>query len=91
LDTIFMQRVINESDWRIFRNLHAIALERFCQRVLSDINQAFSPFGCISDARATPTREVYLPRGGRDQLRGRAGCVSRRGLFGRSITASSAQ
>jgi hypothetical protein len=34
-----MPRVINESDWRIFRNLHAIALERFCQRVLSDINQ----------------------------------------------------
>jgi hypothetical protein len=30
LDTIFMPRVINESDWTIFRNLQAISLERFC-------------------------------------------------------------
>ena len=42
LATILMPRVINESDWRIFRNLHAIALERFCQRVLSEINQISS-------------------------------------------------
>jgi hypothetical protein len=32
-----MPRVINESDWRVFRNLHAIALERFCQRMKRSI------------------------------------------------------
>jgi hypothetical protein len=31
-----MMREINESDWKIFRQLHAVALERFCQRVLED-------------------------------------------------------
>ena len=42
LATIVMPRIISESDWGIFRNLHAIAPERFCQRVLSDINQISS-------------------------------------------------
>ncbi len=31
-----MMREIKEADWKIFRQLHAIALERFCQRVLDD-------------------------------------------------------
>lgn len=26
-----------ESDWKVFRRLHAIALERFCERVLSEL------------------------------------------------------
>jgi hypothetical protein len=30
-------RTISESDWRLFRQLRPIALERFCQRVLSEI------------------------------------------------------
>ena len=34
-----MSRVINESDWRLFRKLEPIALDRFCERVLSEINQ----------------------------------------------------
>ena len=34
-----MSRVINESDWRLFRKLQPIALDRFCERVLSEINQ----------------------------------------------------
>jgi hypothetical protein len=29
-------REIKESDWKIFRQLHAVVLERFCQRVLDD-------------------------------------------------------
>jgi hypothetical protein len=32
-----MSRVISEADWRIFRELHSIALERFSQRVLSEV------------------------------------------------------
>lgn len=29
-------REINESDWKIFRQLHKVALERFCQSVLNE-------------------------------------------------------
>ena len=32
-----MQRTISESDWKLFRQLHALALERFCERVLSEV------------------------------------------------------
>jgi hypothetical protein len=32
-----MSNGIPESDWRTFRELQALALERFCQRVLDDI------------------------------------------------------
>ncbi len=30
---------INESDWKIFRQLHPVALERFCQRLLDENEQ----------------------------------------------------
>lgn len=33
---------IKESDWKIFRRLHAVALERFCRRVIEEINHATS-------------------------------------------------
>ena len=32
-------RDIKESDWRIFRELHTVALERFCQRVLEQVDR----------------------------------------------------
>jgi hypothetical protein len=32
-----MIRAISEADWKLFRQLHPIALERFCQRVLSEV------------------------------------------------------
>ena len=31
---------IKESDWKIFRRLHRIALERYCQRVLEEVKLA---------------------------------------------------
>jgi hypothetical protein len=31
-----------ESDWKIFRELRAVALERFCDRVLTDIERVAS-------------------------------------------------
>ena len=34
-----MLRDILESDWKLFRRLHPVALERFCQRVLSEISR----------------------------------------------------
>lgn len=30
---------MNEADWRLFRRLHRIALERFCKRVLEDVRE----------------------------------------------------
>ena len=40
-----MTREISESDWKIFRQLHPIALERFCERVLSEIGPLTSETG----------------------------------------------
>jgi hypothetical protein len=31
-----MSRDIPEADWKVFRQLHPVALERFCERVLSE-------------------------------------------------------
>jgi hypothetical protein len=34
-----MSRDIKESDWKVFRELRSIALERFCRRILDEIQQ----------------------------------------------------
>ena len=31
---------IKESDWKLFRRLHKVALERFCERVLKEVQAA---------------------------------------------------
>jgi hypothetical protein len=36
---------ISEADWKVFRRLRPIALERFCERVLSEIGQTASESG----------------------------------------------
>ena len=46
-----MARAINESDWRLFRKLEPIALDRFCERVLSEINQISSDSNKTSHQR----------------------------------------
>ena len=33
-----MTRQIKESDWKLLRRLHPVALERFCRRVIEEIN-----------------------------------------------------
>ena len=40
-----MPRTISEADWKIFRELQRTALERFCQGVLSEIDQISSNSG----------------------------------------------
>ena len=35
-----MVKQIKESDWKVFRRFHAIALERFCERVLEEVRSA---------------------------------------------------
>jgi hypothetical protein len=32
-------RQISEADWKLFRQLHALALERFCEGVLSEVGR----------------------------------------------------
>lgn len=33
-----MAREISESDWKVVKQLHAVALDRFCERVLSEVD-----------------------------------------------------
>src|SRR5205809_7256044 len=37
-----MSRDIPEGDWKVFREIHRVARERFCERVLSEIANASS-------------------------------------------------
>ena len=48
-----MSRSIVEADWRIFRELRSIALERFCQRVLDEV-------ASLSTDTRTTAHERYL-------------------------------
>ena len=48
-----MARSIPESDWKCFRELHRIAVARYCQQVLDEINQI------AADPKAT-SHERYL-------------------------------
>ena len=34
-----MSHEIKESDWRLFGQLHSVALERFCQRILDELER----------------------------------------------------
>jgi hypothetical protein len=38
-------RGISEPDWKLFRQLRALALERFCERVLSEVGQLAADAG----------------------------------------------
>jgi hypothetical protein len=46
---------IKESDWKVFRRLHSIALERYCQRVLEEVRVAAECKGDYHDCY----RRVY--------------------------------
>ena len=35
-----MAREIKESDWKLFRRFHKVALERFCERVIEEVRSA---------------------------------------------------
>jgi hypothetical protein len=38
----YQRRELSESDWKVFRKLHALALDRFCQRILADVRRLTS-------------------------------------------------
>lgn len=46
-----MTQNIRESDWKILKQLHEVALERFCQRVLSEIGEISSDISKTSHQR----------------------------------------
>jgi len=46
-----MSQDIAEKDWKIFRSLHDIALERFCERVLAEVGALVSDSGKSSHER----------------------------------------
>jgi hypothetical protein len=48
-----MSRDILESDWKALRKLHPIALDRFCQRVLSEVS-------ALASDSARSSHERYL-------------------------------
>jgi len=48
-----MPHEINESDWKVLRRLHPVALERFCERVLTEI-------GSVKNDDARDFHERYL-------------------------------
>src|ERR1700692_4583739 len=48
-----MHRDIKESDWKVLRRLHPLALERFCARVLAEIER-------VNDDEALGSHRRYL-------------------------------
>jgi hypothetical protein len=46
-----MTRQISESDWKVFRQVQAQALERFCKRVLSDVGELAAEAGKTAHER----------------------------------------
>jgi len=48
-----MERRIPESDWKLFRKLRLLALDRFCQRVLAEV-------GRLADDTGKSSHERYL-------------------------------
>ena len=48
-----MEHGINESEWKLFRQLRPLALDRFCQRVLAEVSR-------LAAATETSSHERYL-------------------------------
>jgi phosphopantetheinyl transferase (holo-ACP synthase) len=48
-----MMRQIKESDWKIFRQIHQEVLERFCERILSELER-------VNSNRTKGFHEKYL-------------------------------
>jgi hypothetical protein len=46
-----MERRFPESDWKLFRKLQLLALDRFCQRVLAEISRHVADAGKSSHER----------------------------------------
>jgi hypothetical protein len=50
-----MPREIAEADWKVFRQLREVALQRFCQRVLAEVQRL-----CTDEAKTSHERYLEL-------------------------------
>ena len=64
-----MAQDVRESDWRVFRELRQIALDRFCKRVLEEVNRHS---GNASRSHHERYRDVYRLLRERDEELARA-------------------
>ena len=59
---------MKESDWKVFRRLHSVALERYCQRVLAEVRAATE----CKDSYHDCYRDVYRLIRSRDKTMAQA-------------------
>ena len=57
-----MPREIKESDWKILRRLHPLALERLCERVLAEIERVSHDNGRSFHQRYLDTFKIIVQR-----------------------------
>ena len=57
-----MPREISEPDWKLFRQLRTIALERFCERALTDLDSLASESGKTAHDRYLNVFELLQRR-----------------------------
>jgi hypothetical protein len=57
-----MSRDFRESDWKVLRQLHPIALERFCRRVLDEIQQVIADTSRSSHERYVAVYDLTRQR-----------------------------
>ena len=55
-------REIKESDWKVFRKLHPIAVERYCQRVLAENEQLVKDTTQTAHERYLAIFRLYFDR-----------------------------
>jgi hypothetical protein len=65
----FETRGFPERDWKVFRELHKIALARYCDRILNEVNRAIANKGESSHDRYL---RIYRIIHKRDEEMGRA-------------------
>lgn len=57
-----MPREISEADWKLFRQLHPLTLERFCERVLADVSRLTSQAGPSAHSRYSAVFKLLQQR-----------------------------
>ncbi len=59
-----IRRDIEESEWKVLRQLHAIARERFCGRLIDEINDITSASSRSAHDRYLDVQRLILSVGG---------------------------
>ncbi|MEX0715815.1 MAG: hypothetical protein WD066_04475 [Planctomycetaceae bacterium] len=57
-----MMRRMSEADWKVFREVHAIALERFCERVLGEVGDLLPDDGRSAHERYLAAYDLIQQR-----------------------------